>query len=597
MSVNDRIAKLRALMNEKGIQGYVVPTSDYHQSEYVSEYFKERQYLTGFTGSAGTVVITVDEAGLWTDGRYFIQAEHEIQGSEVKLFPMGMDGVPTLQEYLETQMAKGYNIGFDGRVIDAKAGASYDKMAKKHGVRLYSQEMLMHEIWTERPEFPTSQAFILEECYSGKSTSDKLVEIRQDMEKAGVEVHVLNDACDIAWLLNLRGGDICHVPVILSYLILTENTCIWYVKGENINENVAAYLQQHQVQVREYDRFYEELADVQKCKVLVDMNKINYRMYNILKSTENELVDDRNPEELRKAVKNPVEVANIRNAHIKDGVAVTKFMYWLKNTIGKERITEMDAVVYMDKLRAELPNYVDISFDTIAAYGANAAMMHYEPNEEHNAVLEQKGFLLVDSGGHYLEGSTDITRTFALGPLTDEERLMFTTIVRSNLLLANARFLYGCDGRNLDVIARGPLWQMGIDYRCGTGHGNGYLLNVHEGPNSFRWRKIAGASDQPAFEEGMITTDEPGVYEEGKYGIRIENELLCKKGIKNQYGQFMEFENITYAPIDLDAIDVSEMTASERKLLNDYHAMVYEVVAPHLTEEEQAWLQVYTRKI
>lgn len=597
MSVNERIAALRALMKEKEIQVYVVPTSDYHQSEYVSEYFKEREYLTGFTGSAGTVVVTMEEAGLWTDGRYFIQAEREIAGSEVKLYPMGMEDVPTVREYVERQMEKGCNVGFDGRVLDAKAGAFYRKAADRHNVHICPQETLVHEIWQDRPAFPVSQAFILKECYAGKSTTDKLAEVREDMGKAGASTHVLNDACDIAWLLNLRGNDICHVPVILSYVILKADRCVWYVKSENITEEVAQYLEKHQISVREYDAFYEELADVRDEKVLVDMEKINYRMYNILENAGNELINERNPEELRKAVKNPVEVENTRNAHVKDGVAVTRFMYWLKNTIGKEPITEMDAAAYMDGLRAALPNYVDISFDTIAAYGANAAMMHYEPNEEHNAVLEPKGFLLVDSGGHYLEGSTDITRTFALGPLTDEERLMFTTVVRSNLLLANAKFLYGCDGRNLDVIAREPLWQMGIDYRCGTGHGNGYLLNVHEGPNAFRWRKVAGAPDQPALEEGMITTDEPGVYEEGRYGIRIENELLCKKGIKNQYGQFMEFENITYAPIDLDAIAVEEMTASERKMLNDYHKMVYEVVAPHLTDEEREWLKVYTREV
>lgn len=296
-------------------------------------------------------------------------------------------------------------------------------------------------------------------------------------------------------------------------------------------------------------------------------------------------------------MKNPVEIENIRNAHIKDGVAVTKFMYWLKNTIGRETITEMDAARHMDELRAGLEHYVDISFDTIAAYGSNAAMMHYKADETCNTVLEPKGFLLVDSGGHYLEGSTDITRTFALGEISEEEKLMFTAVVRGNLNLADAKFLYGCSGLNLDILAREPLWQLGMDYRCGTGHGNGYLLNVHEGPNSFRWRKLPGVIDDIPVQEGMITTDEPGVYEEGRYGIRIENELLCKKGVKNEYGQFMEFENITYAPIDLDAIDAGEMTGRERKLLNDYHKKVYEVISPYLNDAEKKWLQEYTREI
>ncbi len=597
MCINDRIARLRKIMKQKGIQVYVIPTADYHQSEYVSEYFKERQYMTGFTGSAGTAVVTMDEVGLWTDGRYFIQAEKEIAGTEVKLFPMGMEDVPSVEEYLKKRMALGENVGCDGRNIDAKAGITYKEMADKYGVSFYPQASLLDEVWDDRPDFPMSQAFLLPEKYAGKSVVEKLAEVREDMEKVGAKVHVLNDACDIAWLLNIRGGDICHVPVLLSYCILTETECRWYVMQEDLSEAICGYLSDSNIDVRNYQDFYQDLEELQREVVLVDLNKINYRMYDILNEGGHRLINQRNPEELQKAVKNPIEVENIRNAHIKDGVVVTKFMYWLKQTIKTTKITELDAAAHIDGLRAEVPGYVDISFDTIAAYGENAAMMHYEPTEENHAVIEPRGFLLVDSGGHYMEGSTDITRTFAMGPLSDEERSMFTAVVRSNLLLADAKFLYGCDGRNLDILARGPLWQMGVDYRCGTGHGNGYMLNVHEGPNAFRWRKVAGAHEQPAFEEGMITTDEPGVYEEGKYGIRIENELLCKKGYKNQYGQFMEFETITYAPIDLDGIDITLMNDYERNLLNRYHEMVYRKIAPYLSEQEKIWLCEYTRKI
>lgn len=592
--VSKKIEELRVLMKERGISIYIIPTADYHQSEYVNEYFKVRQYITGFTGSAGTAVVTEDEACLWTDGRYYIQAERELKGSGIKLFKEGLDGVPSVREYVEERVDDQACIGFDGQVLCAQDGMNYEWMAEDHGASIYTEEDLAGILWKDRPEFPVSSTFILEEKYSGKSTAEKLKEVRKEMKEYSADYHVISDACDIAWLLNIRGGDISHVPVVLSHVLMDMENCWWYVRKENLNDKVCRYLADNNIVVKDYDDIYHDLAQIQRKRVLADLRKINYK---IKCCVHTEMLDYHNPEELMKAVKNPVEIENIRNAHIKDGVAATRFMYWLKNTVGKERITEMDAAAYIDKLRAGMEHYVDISFDTIAAYGGNAAMMHYTATEEHNAVLEPKGMLLVDSGGHYLEGSTDITRTFVLGEVGDEEKLMFTTVVSSNLNLANARFLYGCTGLNLDVIAREPLWQLGVDYRCGTGHGNGYLLNVHESPNSFRWRKLPDKINDVPLEEGMITTDEPGVYEEGRYGIRIENELLCKKGRKNEYGQFMEFENITYAPIDLDGILPDEMTGRERKLLNEYHEKVYQVISPYLEEPEREWLRKYTREI
>ena len=606
---NKKISELRTLMKERGISLYIIPTSDYHQSEYISDYFKTRQFITGFTGSAGTAVVTMEEACLWTDGRYYIQAEKELRGSEFKLYKMGMEQVPTVREYIEEYIKKQMNkcpenntkkgaskicIGFDGQVLCAKDGMDYERLAERNHVQICYDEDLIGMLWQDRPKFPTSQAYILEEKYSGKSTADKLSEIREKMKEQRAEVHVLSDVCDIAWLLNIRGSDIRHVPVLLSNLLMDMESCRWYVKRENLNQEVLSYLSDNHIEVREYDMIYQDLQTVSGKKLLADLRRMNYKMKC---SINTELIDAINPEQLLKAVKNPVEVENIKTAHIKDGVAVTRFMYWLKHTIGREMITEMDAARYINQLRAEQEHYIDISFDTIAAYGENAAMMHYEADEACNTVLEPKGFLLVDSGGHYLEGSTDITRTFALGELSQEEKKMFTAVLRSNLNLAAARFLYGCTGENLDILAREPLWQLGIDYRCGTGHGNGYLLNVHEGPNSFRWRIQKDIPKAAVFEEGMITTDEPGVYEEGKYGIRIENELLCKKGIKNEYGQFMEFETITYAPIDLDAIDAEEMTLKEKQLLNEYHKKVREVIAPYLIEDEKEWLEHCTREI
>ena len=518
---NKRVNELRTLMKERGISVYIIPTSDYHQSEYISDYFKTRQFITGFTGSAGTAVVTMEEACLWTDGRYYIQAEKELQGCEFKLYKMGMDKVPTVREYIKEYVKKHtdkykdkFCIGFDGQVLCARDGMDYERLAEENHARIYCDEDLIDRLWDNRPAFPTSQAYILEEKYSGKSTADKLRQVREKMKERKADVHVLSDVCDIAWLLNIRGNDIRHVPVILSCLLMDMEKCRWYVKKENLNEKVLNYLSDNHIEVRDYDLIYQDLQKIKGQKLLADLGRINYK----LKSSINtELIDTANPEQLLKAVKNPTEVENIKIAHIKDGVAVTKFMYWLKHTIGRETITEMDAAQRINQLRAEQEHYIDISFDTIAAYGENAAMMHYEADNTCNAILEPKGFLLVDSGGHYLEGSTDITRTFALGKLSEEERKMFTAVVRSNLNLAAAKFLYGCTGENLDILAREPLWELGIDYRCGTGHGNGYLLNVHEGPNSFRWRIQETIPRAAVFEEGMITTDEPGVYEEGKY--------------------------------------------------------------------------------
>lgn len=590
--ISQRIQKLREEMQREGISVYIIPTGDYHQSEYISEYFKEREYITGFTGSAGTAVVTMQEVCLWTDGRYFIQAEKELQGSNIELFRSGMTGVLTVQEYLKKNITPKDCLGFDGRIVSANAGKEYRRIAEDKKAALRTERNLIDKIWEDRPEFPSGEGFLLDEKYSGKSTKEKMHDVREKMQEIGADVHVVSDLCDIAWLLNVRGKDIRHVPVMLSHLILSLTDCYFYVKIENLNAEMYAYFEKNGVTVKDYDLFYEDLKEYKSCKILVDFDRINDRTATGIGS---HAICEYNPETLQKAVKNPVEIENTKLAHIKDGVAVVKFMYWLKHAILTETVTEVQAANYMDALRAEQEHFVDISFDTIAAYGANAAMMHYQPDEKYCATLKPEGFLLVDSGGHYLEGSTDITRTFALGNISQEEREMFTAVLRGNLALANAKFLYGCNGRNLDILARQPLWQLGKDYRCGTGHGNGYLLNVHEGPNSFRWRM--SGTEAPAFEEGMITTDEPGIYEEGRYGIRIENELLCKKAEENEYGQFMEFENITYAPIDLDAICPEQMTKQEKAWLNDYHAMVYDVIAPYLEEEEKQWLAEYTRAI
>ena len=594
--IQKRLEALRSEMKKRGITVYVVPTSDFHQSEYVGEYFKARKYMTGFTGSAGTAVITMKEAGLWTDGRYFIQAAAQLEGSGVTLFRMGEEGVPKVEEYVEEQLEKGGCIGFDGRVMDAKAGKKYAEIAEKKEGSLYVTEDLVDIIWTERPSLPAHKVWILEQEYAGMSTEEKLSQVREQMKQEGADVHILASLYDIAWLLNLRGDDIDHVPVFLSFVAVEEKKTTLFINQEILEDKVKKYLKDNQIQVEDYEKIYAYAENLKDHKVLMSLEEVNYRIAeNVQKHSQ--IVDAPNPSLLLKSNKNETELENTRIAHLKDAVAVTKFMYWLKTNIGKKEITEISASDYLEELRKEQEHFLDVSFDTICAYGANAAMMHYSASEESNAVLKPEGFLLVDSGGHYLEGTTDITRTFALGELSYEQKKHFTAVCRSNLNLANAKFLYGCSGINLDILARGPLWDMGIDYRCGTGHGVGHILNVHEGPNGFRWKIVQERNDSGKLEAGMITTDEPGVYLEGAYGIRLENELICVKDEKNEYGQFMKFENITYVPMDLDAILPEEMTFREKQELNEYHQMVYEKISPYLNEEERIWLKEYTRAI
>ena len=595
--IPERLTALREEMKRRSIDIYVVPTADFHESEYVGEHFKARKFITGFTGSAGTAVITLKEAGLWTDGRYFVQAEKQLEGSTVTLYRMAEEGVPAVEEFVKDKLPQGGCIGFDGRTVNGAWGEKFAAIAEEKGGSLSVGEDLIDLIWTDRPELSRAPLFILEEKYSGKSTAEKIKDVRAKMAEEGADVHILTSLCDIAWLLNIRGGDIQSVPVVLSYLVLTRDQCIWFLQEEVVDDTIRAYLKENHIETRPYDDIYTYVPTIpESTVVLMNKSSVNYRICNELNKNI-QVINKPNPTELMKAVKNPVEVDNTRLAHVKDGVAVTKFMYWLKTNIGKIPMTEISASDYLEARRREQENFIDLSFTTISAYGVNAAMMHYSATPESNTVLKPEGFLLVDSGGHYYEGTTDITRTFVLGPISDEMKQHFTAVCRSNMKLANAKFLYGACGLNLDILARGPLWDMGIDYKCGTGHGVGYILNVHEGPNGFRWKIVPERHDSGVLEEGMITTDEPGVYLEGKYGIRTENELVCRKAEKNEYGQFMEFENITYAPIDLDGIDPEQMSPREKQMLNDYHKKVYEVLSPYMTEEENEWLKKYTRAI
>lgn len=595
--IAQRIDRLRQEMAKRNIAVYVVPTSDFHDSEYVGDYFKARKYITGFTGSAGTAIITMTEAGLWTDGRYFVQAAQQLEGTPVELYRMGEEGVPTVNEYIEKTLQSGETLGFDGRVVSGSWGKELQEIVFGKNGFLQVEEDLVDLIWEDRPALSAEPVMILEEKYSGKSTEDKLSKLRKVMEEKNADIHLMSSLYDICWLLNVRGNDIAYVPVVLSYLAVTKESCIWFMQEQVITEEIRAYLEANHITTKPYDSFYDYVKSIDnKNTVLMDSGVANYRICSSL-SQEVTLLDEQDPSVLMKSIKNKTEVDNTRNAHIKDAVAMCKFMHWLKKNIGKIPMTEISASDYLESLRRQQDGFLELSFDTICGYAHHGAIVHYGATAESDIELKPEGLLLVDSGGHYLEGTTDITRTFALGAVTEEMKADFTRVCRSNMNLANARFLYGCSGMNLDIIAREPLWEAGLDYKHGTGHGVGYVLNVHEGPNGFRWRQSPGRSEGAVLEEGMITTDEPGIYIEGQYGIRIENELVCKKGEKNEYGQFMYFENITYVPIDLDALAPEQMTEKERRYLNEYHAKVYEVVAPFLEEEEAKWLKEYTRAI
>lgn len=594
--IKKRLEALRTEMKTRKIDIYVVPTSDFHESEYVGEYFKARQFITGFTGSAGTAVITESEAGLWTDGRYFIQAENQLRDTGVQLYRMGMEGVPTVSEFVKTKLKENGCIGFDGRVMNAELAKTFEEIALEKSGSVYVKEDLIDLIWENRPQLPASKVWILDEQYAGESVSSKLDRIRNQMKKVNTDVHIVSSLYDIAWIYNLRGNDIAYVPVFLSFTMITLDKAILYLNKDILNNDTRKYLQENHVEVRDYEAIYEDIKGLKNCSVLLDKARINSRITEGLDESVT-MVFMPNPTEAMKSQKNETELNNLVKAHIKDGVACTKFMYWIKKNIGTIPMTEVTVADYLYELRKEQQNFLEPSFSTISAYGANAAMMHYSATEANCATIKPEGMLLVDSGGHYLEGSTDITRTIALGPVSDEEKKHFTAVCRATLNLSNAKFLYGCTGQNLDILARGPIWDMNLDYQCGTGHGVGYILNVHEGPNGFRWKHAPGKSESAVLEESTVTTDEPGIYLEGKYGIRIENELICRKGETNMYGEFMYFENITFAPIDLDLINPEEMTFIDKERLNQYHKVVYETISPYLTQEEKEWLKEYTRAI
>lgn len=593
--IKERISHLRRLMEERRIDAYLIPTSDYHESEYVGEHFACRKFITGFTGSAGTALITKDWAGLWTDGRYFVQAGKELKDSGVVLMKMGVPGVPTLEEFLEQDLPNFGTLGFDGRVISARMGENLKKRLEAKHISFAYTESLVGEIWKKRPPLSAEPVWILDEKYAGKSAACKIDELRGEMKKQNASVHILTTLDDIVWLLNIRGNDTPCNPVVLSYLAMTQQQVFLFVNPRTISEKVGIYLKGLGVTVRPYQDIYTYVLGLHHEQVLLEKDKVNYTILSSLDES-NTVIDRMNPTVVKKSCKNPVEIANMKEAHIKDGVVMTNFLYWVKHNIGKIEMTECTLADRLDQMRRDA-GALDISFSTISAYGSNAAMCHYHAEPESCAVLEPRGLYLVDSGGQYLEGTTDITRTIALGPVTDQEREHYTLVLISMLRLGNVKFMQGCSGLSLDYVARSPFWSRGLDYNHGTGHGIGYLLNVHERPIGIRYKVVPERQDSYPFAPGMVCSDEPGVYIEGSHGIRTENQMFCKEAEKTEYGQFLQFEFLTCVPIDTEPLELSLMEDRDIELLNEYHAQVYEKLSPYLDGETAEWLKEVTKPV
>lgn len=584
------------LMTKNNIDYYLVPTADYHNSEYVDNFFKEREFLCGFTGSNGTLVISKKEQGLWTDGRYFIQADKELAGSGVKLFKMGEEGVPTILEYLKKNVKSGECVGFDGRCVDCTFGKKLEAAMKKNGATLNYEVDLPAEIWIDRPSLPSHKVFVLSDEVAGTNMKDKMAKVFEKVDEEECDSLLISKLDDLMWLTNIRGGDVECNPVALSYGFITKDKMIYFIQDSEVTDEFKKYAASNNIVIKNYDEFATYLKNEKLGnRVMADEDNISFLVYKLV-SAKAELVNKANPTELLKAIKSEKELALMRDFYIKDSVAVTKFIYWLKKNIGKQEITEYSAAMYLDGLRRQIPGFIDLSFPTISAYAENAAMMHYEATKDSYKVLEPKNQLLVDSGGQYLGATTDITRTITIGPLDERIKKDYCDVAKGMLALANAKWLYGCTGKNLDILARKPLWDRGMDYKCGTGHGVGYILNVHEGPQNIRW-KFNPTQKEAVLEAGMDVTDEPGVYIEGSHGIRIENVLVASNAEKNSDGQFMNFEMLTFTPLDRDAMDPKYFTKEELEVVNAYQKEVYDRTAKYLSDDEREWLKAETAPI
>jgi len=592
MEIMHRIEKLRNLMEENGIAAYIIPSSDPHNSEIPPDHWQLRKWISGFTGSAGIVIVTKEKAGLWTDGRYHIQAERELKNSNISLFKLGLPGVENYTDWLKNELKENDIIGLNGYLFTKKQVTEMITFFQSKKITIKYDFELVESIYEDRPVLPRDRVKHLSENFTGKSTEQKLNDIRTIMKEKRADAYLLTSLDEIAWLFNYRGSDIPYSPVAVSYAFITLTEAYIFIEKVKLSLELKDEFERLNISVMSYkkaDSFIRKYKDIDS--ILIDPATINYSLYESL-NKRIEKIEEMSPVKKIKACKNSVETSNLRETLIKDCVALTKFLYWLDRNIHQKVVTEFFAEKKLETFRENAKGYVSPGFRTISAYGANAAMMHYKAQANPSVRLEPKGMYLIDSGGHYHGGTTDITRTVYMGSITDEEKTAFTLVLKSLINLSGVVFLKGTTGANLDILARQPMWQRHLDYKCGTGHGVGYYLNVHEGPQNFSQAMI-----NVPFEPGMVTTVEPGIYIASKYGVRTENMLLTIEDEKNEWGEFYRFETLSYCPIDRRLIKREMLNEAEIKWINDYHKKTYGLINPHLAKKESLWLKEMTANI
>ena len=591
MTIIERLNALRELMKEKKIDAYLVDNADHHSSEYVNNYYKERTYMTGFDGSNGKALITLDNAYLWTDGRYFLQAERDLSGLPIKLMKMSVEGYPSLFEFITTEL-KGKTLGLDGECFSYE----FVKSIKEY-VNVVSEYDLVGEIWNDRGIVSFNKIWALPLNLSGESTKSKLERVRGKLALHNATSHILTNIDDIAYLFNLRGNDVDITPVFLSFAYISNKKAILFCDAKSLGNDALDEVKRSHIEVKEYNEFLGFIKGLKGEKILLDSSKMNYSYIDAVK-LNNEIVLGENPTVLMKAVKNKVQIKNNKDVHIADGLAVFRFMKNLKEMYERgEHIDEFQQAEYALKFRQMDKRFYEVSFESIASWNENAAVIHYEPTKESSKTVEGTGFFLLDSGGQYMGGTTDITRTYQLGEVPQIMKHHYTMVLKGFIDVSMCSFIKGSSGQNIDMLAREPFWKKGLDYRHGTGHGVGYMLNVHEGPQGIRYQRVVERSDSAKFMPGMITSIEPGLYLSGKYGIRIEDEILCIEDKTTEWGDFYKFDTLTCAPIDLEPVLVKELTKEERKWLNDYHKWVYKKLSKICDESELDYLKYVTRKI
>ncbi|WP_373227289.1 aminopeptidase P family protein [Parabacteroides merdae] len=593
-NIPERIAALREAMKQHKIDAYIIPTSDPHMSEYPADCWKYREWISGFTGSAGTVIITADKAGLWTDSRYFLQASTQLEGTGIELFKMMLPETPTIPEFLTHELKEGQTVGLNGETYSLADARSLEKALAEKEIKLNTNASLIDPIWKERPAIPEAPMFEMPVELSGKSTEDKLIDINKMLHKAGADCTILSALDEVAWTFNIRGTDVAYNPVVISYAFVSEKESVLFVNPKKIPAEIAEHLKKEGVTLADYGMLATFLSRLpERTRVFIDSKRTNVAIYNALPKSSI-LIEGISPANHLKSIKNEAEIKGFRNAVLKDGIAMTKFYFWLEKMLkAGEKVTELSAAAKLTALRSEQPQYVMDSFASISSYGPHGAVVHYSPTPETDTELKTDSLYLLDSGAQYLDGTTDITRTIALCDEPSEQmKKDFTRALKGTIGIAKCKFPAGIRGCLIDAFARKALWDAGINYLHGTCHGIGHCLNVHEGPQSIRMEE-----NPVILEPGMVMSDEPAMYRPGEYGIRTENMILIREDSETEFGKFLGFETLTLCYIDTKLVIPSMLSVREHAWLNKYHQMVYDLVSPHLNEEEKAWLKEKTAEI